>query len=106
MINWQLTLRRVGASVAVAGILSGCNSTEPEVAKTPPPGVTVSQPVSREIVDYDDYDGRIAATETVDVRARVSGYITKIDFQDGQIVKKDDLLFEIDPRPYKAALNA
>jgi RND family efflux transporter MFP subunit len=84
----------------------GCQSAEPEVAKTPPPGVTVSQPVSREIVDNDDYDGRIAATETVDVRARVSGYITKIDFQDGQIVKKDDLLFEIDPRPYKAALEA
>lgn len=106
MIHRHPTLRRIGACVAVAGMLSGCNSAEPTVAETPPPPVTVSQPVAREVVDFDDYDGRIAATETVDVRARVSGYITKIDFQDGQIVKKDDLLFEIDPRPYKAALDA
>jgi RND family efflux transporter MFP subunit len=106
MIHFRPALRRLGVCVAVAGMFCGCNSAEPTVAETPPPPVTVSQPVSREVVDVDDYDGRIAATETVDVRARVSGYITKIDFQDGQIVKKDDLLFEIDPRPYKAALDA
>src|SRR5262245_16489973 len=106
MSHWHPTLRRIGAAVAFAGMLSGCISAEPTVADTPPPPVTVSQPVSREVVDFDDYDGRISATETVEVRARVSGYIIKIDFQDGQIVKKDDLLFEVDPRPYKAALDA
>jgi RND family efflux transporter MFP subunit len=105
MSNWHPTLRRIGAAVALAGILSGCNSAEPAVAETPPPPVTVSQPVSREVVDYDDYDGRIAAMETVEVRARVRGYIVKINFEDGQAVKKDDPLFEIDPRPYEAALN-
>jgi len=106
MMNRNSTIRRIGACVAAAGMFCGCNSAEPTVAETPPPPVTVSQPVSREVVDYDDYDGRIASTETVEVRARVSGYIIKIDFQDGQIVKKDDLLFQIDPRPYKAALDA
>src|SRR5262245_38505889 len=106
MTSTTLSRCRVGLFFAVTGMLGGCNSAEPTVAETPPPPVTVSQPIAREIVDFDDYDGRIAATETVDIRARVSGYITKIDFQDGQIVKKDDLLFEIDPRPYKAALDA
>jgi RND family efflux transporter MFP subunit len=106
MIISTSSLCRISLLFAVTGMLGGCNSAEPAVAETPPPPVTVSQPVAREVVDYDEYDGRISATETVEVRARVSGYIIKIDFQDGQIVQKDDLLFEIDPRPYKAALEA
>jgi RND family efflux transporter MFP subunit len=76
------------------------------VAETPPPPVTVSQPLSREVIDQDDYEGRIGAVELVEVRARVRGHLVKVNFQDGQIVKKDELLFEIDPRPYKAALDA
>jgi RND family efflux transporter MFP subunit len=86
------------------GVLSGCDSTPP-VVETPPPPVTVSQPLAREVIDHDDYEGRVAAVETVDVRARVRGHLVKVDFQDGEIVKKDELLFEIDPRPYKAALD-
>src|SRR5436190_3193803 len=86
-------------------LLTGCDSTPP-VAETPPPPVTVSQPLAREVTDYDDYEGRIAAVETVDIRARVNGYLVKVGFTDGQLVKEGDLLFEIDPRPYKAALDA
>jgi RND family efflux transporter MFP subunit len=62
--------------------------------------------VARDVTDYDDYDGRIAAVDMVEVRARVRGYLVKVDFQDGQIVKKGDLLFQIDPAPYQATLDA
>ncbi|KNY23758.1 efflux RND transporter periplasmic adaptor subunit [Methylobacterium sp. ARG-1] len=71
----------------------------------PPPKVTVAKPVVREIVERDQYTGRFEAIENVEVRARVTGYLEKINFIDGQNVKKGDLLFVIDRRPYKAALE-
>jgi len=70
-----------------------------------PPKVTVAKPVVREVVEYDEFTGRYAAIDSVDVRARVSGYLEKVAFADGAIVKKDDVLFVIDRRPYKAALD-
>src|SRR4051812_2009942 len=95
--------RAGGALAVVLGVLSGCNSTPP-VAETPPPPVSVSQPLVREVIDQDDYEGRIAADRgdnlgVLDVRARVRGHVVKVNFQDGEIVKEGDLLFEIDPRP-------
>jgi RND family efflux transporter MFP subunit len=66
----------------------------------------VAHPVVREIVDWDEYTGRLAAVDSVDVRARVSGYLDEIKFKDGQIVNKGDVLFIIDPRPFKAILAA
>jgi RND family efflux transporter MFP subunit len=62
--------------------------------------------VVREVTDYDDYEGRIAAVDMVEVRARVRGHLVKVNFHDGQIVKDGDLLYEIDPRTYKASLDA
>jgi len=76
------------------------------VAETPPPPVTVSQPVLREVIEQDEYEGRIGAAENVEVRARVRGHLTKVGFQAGQMVKEGDLLYEIDPRQYKALLDA
>jgi len=71
----------------------------------PPPKVTVAKPVVREIVEQDQYTGRFDPIEYVEVRARVTGYLEKINFTDGQTVKKGDVLFVIDRRPYKAALE-
>jgi RND family efflux transporter MFP subunit len=71
-----------------------------------PPTVTVSQPIQRELVEWDEYTGQFAAQEYVEIRARVSGYLTEIHFEDGQLVKEGDLLFVIDPRPYEATLAA
>jgi RND family efflux transporter MFP subunit len=71
-----------------------------------PPTVTVSQPIQRELVEWDEYTGQFAAKEYVEIRARVSGYLTEIHFEDGQLVKEGDLLFVIDPRPYEATLAA
>jgi RND family efflux transporter MFP subunit len=71
----------------------------------PPPKVTTAKPVVREIIETDMYTGRFDPVEIVDVRARVTGYLEKVNFQDGATVKKGELLFVIDRRPYKAALD-
>jgi multidrug efflux system membrane fusion protein len=105
MIGHNLLPLRIGVLGALYGILAGCDSP-PQVVQTPPPPVSVSQPLARQVIDSDDYEGRIAAVEEVEVRARVRGHLVKVNFQDGQMVKPGDLLFEIDPRSYEAALDA
>jgi multidrug efflux system membrane fusion protein len=85
--------------------LAGC-AKPPPVADTGPPEVTVSRPIQRKVTDSDYYTGRIEPVETVEVRARIRGHLIKVAFQDGAEVKKGALLFEIDPRPYEAALEA
>jgi RND family efflux transporter MFP subunit len=86
--------------------LAGCSqpTADPSPAP-PPPAVTVSQPIQRQVIEWDEYTGRLEAVETVDVRARVSGYLNEVKFKDGAKVKAGDLLFVIDPRPYQAELN-
>src|SRR5215472_17027025 len=90
---------------AIGSGLSGCGGGEPPVATLPPPEVSVSQPIERAVSDSLEFTGRIVAVESVEVRARVSGYITKVAFDAGALVKEGDLLFEIDPREYEAAVD-
>ncbi len=100
--------RRLSAGVLAVMTMAaaGCATKPPALVELPPPEVTVCKPIVKEVVDYfPQFSGRTEATEEVEVRAQVSGYITKIFFTDGQEVKKDDLLVEIDPRPYQAALD-
>ena len=85
-------------------LLGGCQKAAPPAA-SPPPEVTVAKPVAKKIIEHNEYTGRMAAIENVSVRPRVSGYIVQIPFKEGNIVKKDDLLFVIDPRPYQASLD-
>src|ERR1700761_6622645 len=95
---------RVALLVSVAClIVAGCHAKKAEAP--PPPTVVVSKPLAKRIVDWDDFVGRFEAVNSVDVRPRVSGYLQSIDFTDGQIVKKGQRLFVIDPRPYQAALD-
>src|SRR5438270_13549749 len=85
--------------------LAGCArvpSGAPEAAPTP---VTVSRPVERDVTDYADFTARTAAVDSVEVRARVWGYLDRVDFKEGALVQKGDVLFEIDPRTYQAALS-
>ena len=70
----------------------------------PPPEVTVATVVEREIADWDEFTGRLEAVETVEIRPRVSGYIQEVAFVEGEEVRKGDVLFVIDPRPYQAEL--
>lgn len=81
-------------------------AVNPAASPPAPPAVTVSQPVRQQVTEWDEFTGQFEAIDKVDVRARVSGYLTEIRFQDGQIVKKGDTLFIIDPRPYEATLAA
>src|SRR2546430_524629 len=67
--------------------------------------VSVSRPVEREVTDHADFTARIAAVDSVEVRAHVWGYLDKVNFKEGALVKKGDVLFEIDPKPYQALLN-
>ena len=98
----EVSVWRVVANVLAVGCLAGCGTRNVPIVKPPPPEVTIAQPIVREVHNRDEYPGRIQATASVDIRARVSGYITKINFIDGQEVKKGDELFVIDPRPYEA----
>src|SRR3984893_15769239 len=93
------------AIVLLSGVLAGCDNKQASTAPPPPPSVTVSQPLQKTITEWDEYTGRFEALATVDVRARVSGFIDSIHFNDGQIVKQGDLLFVIDPRPYRFAVE-
>jgi len=85
------------------------NNGEPAPAKAAekaqPPVLTVSRPASRNVIEWDEFTGRFDAVEAVDVRARVSGYLTEVKFTDGEEVKEGDLLFTIDPRPFERALD-
>ena len=87
-------------------MLAGCGQGgRQQAAAPPPPTVTVARPVERTVVDRDEYVGRFVAIDAVDVRSRVSGYLSEIYFTDGQMVKKGDLLFVIDHRPFQIALD-
>ena len=86
--------------------LVGCSSTPGEGPGKGTPTVTVSYPLKREVTDYQDYTGRTAAVDSVQVQARVTGYLTKIYFKEGEEVKEGTVLYEIDPAPYKAAFDA
>src|SRR4051812_15099683 len=90
----------------LAFMLSGCGQNPGNgAAAPPPPVVTVATPVKRTIVDQDEYVGRFVAVDSVEVRARVSGNLESVHFEDGQLVKQGDLLFTIDKRPFQNTLE-
>ena len=88
-----------------AAALAGCSDTPNQAAAPPPPAVTVANPVKRSITDQDEYVGRFVAVDSVEVRARLSGYLSQIHFQDGQMVKQGQLLFTVDRRPFQIVLD-
>ncbi len=71
----------------------------------PPPAVTVAKPLVEELMEWSDFTGQFEARKSVEIRARVSGYLESVNFTDGQLVQKGDLLFVIEPRPYEIALE-
>jgi RND family efflux transporter MFP subunit len=99
--------RFAGVAIAVFALAAaGCSEGQPQQAKAPPPPtVTVAKPVRKLVVDQDEYVGRFVPVDTVEVRARVGGYLDKINFTDGQLVKQGDTLFIIDRRPYQHVLE-
>ncbi len=102
--------RRTGLLGLVLGALSvavaaGCKQGGGQQPPPAKPVVPVSHPVQREVTEYVEYTGRTDAVESVGVKARVTGYLVRVNFREGSEVRRGDLLFEIDPRPYKAQLD-
>ena len=99
---------RLGCAVAIALpalVATGCgNGPAGPPPAPPPPEVLVGVPVIRTVTDYEDFPGRLEAVNSIEIRARVTGYLEKVHFKEGAEVKKGDLLFEIDSRPYDAEL--
>jgi multidrug efflux system membrane fusion protein len=88
--------------VLLAITLSGCGDKPPQPAAAAAPPVTVAQPTKRTVTDWDEFTGRFEAVEEVQVRARVGGFVTSVEFRDGAFVNTGDLLYVIDPRPFEA----
>jgi RND family efflux transporter MFP subunit len=97
---------RVAMVLVLATWVASCGERQQKQAGAPPPpSVTVATPVKRTVSDFDEYVGRFVAVDSVEVRARVSGYLDSVDFKDGQMVKTGDLLFTIDKRPFQYTLD-
>lgn len=99
----RFRIRLAAALVSLAFVLAACGQSQ-QPAAPPPPAVTVAKPVQRAVTDLDEYVGRFVAIESVEIRARVSGYLDQVHFRDGQMVKQGDLLFTIDKRPFENTL--
>jgi RND family efflux transporter MFP subunit len=91
-----------GVTACAVSLLAGCGKSGGGQSAPPPPQVTVAQVLQKNVKEWDEFTGRLQAVETVEIRPRVSGYIDKVAFTEGSQVKRGDLLFIIDPRPYKA----
>src|SRR5215510_3251328 len=104
-MSMRTTARTLVFVLPLALVAAGCGEQQRPAATPSPPAVTVAKPVKRTIVDQDEYVGRFVAVNSVEVRARVSGYLEKVHFTDGQIVNQGDLLFTIDRRPFQNTLD-
>lgn len=104
----RYTLASLALSALVAAVIAACSSQAAPgegAGMPPPPEVSVATVLSKQVRQWDDFTGRVSAIETVELRPRVSGYVERVAYQEGQEVKKGDLLFVIDQRRYRAELN-
>ncbi len=104
MNDYRKYVRLATLLVGTCLLMAGCHRG-PKMAPTAPTIVQVANPVEREVTDHVDLTGTTAAVDSVEVRARVGGYLMKVDFPEGTIVQKGQVLFEIDPRPYQAQVD-
>jgi multidrug efflux system membrane fusion protein len=103
----RLLVLTIGLISAIsAGVIAVAGGADGEPSAAPlPPEVTVSEVLVREVHEWDEFTGRLESSETVEVRPRVSGYIESVHFDEGARIAKGDLLFQIDPRPFRAEVN-
>jgi multidrug efflux system membrane fusion protein len=104
-MNTRCNFCKWTAAAVLLFLAGGCQKAGQAPPAPPPAPVTVSQPVARDVVEWDEYQGRMDAVDMVEVRARVTGYLQSVNFKDGVEVKQGDLLFVIDPRPYQMDLD-
>jgi multidrug efflux system membrane fusion protein len=110
--SMMMKARPLAAALALAGLaavaLTGCDSAKGKAAEAGAPGaapITAATVLQRSINETQEFSGRLEAVEKVDIRARVGGFITSVNFKPGSEVKKGDVLFVIDPRPFQAEMN-
>mgnify|MGYP001809871762 CR=1 FL=1 len=95
---------RRGAAALLLALTAFAPAALAQAPQGAPPTVTVAEPLRKQIIEYDEFTGQFSAVDSVEIRARVSGYLESVHFRDGQIIQKGDLLFVIDPRPFEASL--
>ncbi len=95
----------LGFILTLLAAAGGCQANRPKVASAEAPAVPVSHALQREVTDFVDFTGRTEAVHSVEIRPRVTGYLVKMPFKEGAEVKQGDLLFVVDPRPYKAQVD-
>jgi multidrug efflux system membrane fusion protein len=93
------------APLALISLLAACVKTAAQPAPPPPPQVTVANVIERDVTEWDEFTGRLQAVDSVEVRPRVSGYVSAVRFSEGAMVRRGDLLFQIDPRPFQAEVD-
>ncbi|CDF84510.1 Resistance-Nodulation-cell Division (RND) multidrug efflux membrane fusion protein MexE precursor [Pseudomonas knackmussii B13] len=100
-----LNTLRIPLALAAVLVLSACGKAQDTAQSMPAPKVSVAEVIEQPINEWDEFTGRLEAPESVELRPRVSGYIDKVTFREGALVKKGDLLFQIDPRPFQAEVH-
>src|SRR5690349_17782838 len=103
-MNYMARIAMVAVTIGLAAA-TGCGRSDSKSAPPIRPTVSIAQPIPQKVHEWDEFTGRLASPETVEVRARVSGYIDKIHFKEGGDVKQGDLLVTIDQRPYQATVD-
>lgn len=96
---------RVPLAILAMVVMSACGKTPEQAAAMPAPKVSVAKVLEQPVNEWDEFTGRLEAPETVQIRPRVSGQIDQVAFTEGALVKKGDLLFQIDPRPFQAEVR-
>ncbi|MCP1645393.1 multidrug efflux system membrane fusion protein [Pseudomonas citronellolis] len=96
---------RIPLALAAVLVLSACGKPQEAALNMPAPKVSVAEVIEQPVNEWDEFTGRLEAPESVELRPRVSGYIDKVTFREGALVKKGDLLFQIDPRPFQAEVH-
>jgi len=103
--SWALRAVRQLAPFAILLALAACTKTAAQQAPPQPPQVAVAPVVERDVTEWDEFTGRLQAVDSVEVRPRVSGFVSAVRFTEGAMVRKGDLLFQIDPRPFQAEVD-
>lgn len=102
--NFGLVVGGIAVAVSLAGCDGDDGTAHAQSGPPPAPPVTVATPLVENVADWNDFTGRFSASQRVEIRAQVSGYLDAVHFTDGQSVEKGDLLYTIDPRQFNAAL--
>jgi multidrug efflux system membrane fusion protein len=93
------------APIAFTSVLAACTKTAAQQGPPPPPQVSVANVIERDVTEWDEFTGRLQAVDSVEVRPRVSGYVSAVHFIEGALVRKGDVLFQIDPRPFQTEVD-